>query len=146
LPSSITSTTVHQFEISQKSSGHESGKSQGSTKTISFRPTTRQKISVVGLRVLSKNVGFYFHKKVDQEKSMVAQKLDFTNFEDEGKLDIFLGMGEQDGLSFDVELDWNYHRNLDRSSEVSRRARGAASVENPDGLFLIKAFKVDLKV
>ncbi|KAH9442644.1 hypothetical protein Pst134EA_031707 [Puccinia striiformis f. sp. tritici] len=54
-------------------------------------------------------------------------------------------MGDEDGLSLDVELDWNYHHHLDRSSEVSRRARRVPSVENPDGLFLIKSFRVDLK-
>jgi len=144
LPSSMSSTTVQRFEISQRSSKDEPESIDG-PHTLSVWPSTHQKISIVGLRVLSKNVGFYFHKKVDQEKSMMAKKLDFTNFEDEGKLDVFLGMGDQDGLSFDLELDWNYHMNPDRSSEVTRRARGTPSVKNTDGLFLIKSFKADLK-
>ncbi|EFP93316.2 uncharacterized protein PGTG_19271 [Puccinia graminis f. sp. tritici CRL 75-36-700-3] len=141
---SMISTTVHRFEISQRASRQGPGRIQGPN-SLSVQPNTYQKISIVGLRVLSKNVGFYFHKKVDHDKSLVAQKLDFTNIEDEGKLDIFLGMGDQDGLSLDLELDWNYHRHLDRSSEVSRRARQAPSIEKPDGLFLIKSCKVDLK-
>lgn len=145
LPSSMTSTTVQRFEISQRSP-KGAPESIGGPHTLSVWPSTHQKISIVGLRVLSKNVGFYFHKKVDQEKSTMAKKLDFTNFEDEGKLDVFLGMSDQDGLSFDLELDWNYHMNSDRSSEVNRRARGTASVKNTGGLFLIKSFKVDLKV
>ncbi|KAH9448374.1 hypothetical protein Pst134EA_027686 [Puccinia striiformis f. sp. tritici] len=144
LPSSIISTTVQRFEISQRAPGYKPGRIQGPN-TLSVRPGTYQKITIIGLRVLSKNIGFYFHKKVNQDKSLVAQKLDFTNFEDEGKIDIFLGMGDEDGLSLDVELDWNYHHHLDRSSEVSRRARRVPSVENPDGLFLIKSFRVDLK-
>ncbi|KNZ44952.1 uncharacterized protein VP01_863g1 [Puccinia sorghi] len=144
LPSSMTSTTVQRFEISQRSP-KDAPESIGRPHTLSVWPSTHQKISIVGLRVLSKNVGFYFHKKVDQEKSTMAKKLDFTNFEDEGKLDVFLGMSDQDGLSFDLELDWNYHMNSDRSSEVNRRARGTASVKNTGGLFLIKSFKVDLK-
>ncbi|OAV97984.1 hypothetical protein PTTG_03199 [Puccinia triticina 1-1 BBBD Race 1] len=144
LPSSMISTTVHRLEVSQRSSEDQPGRIPGPN-TLSVRPNTYQKISIVGLRVLSKNVGFYFHKKVDQDKNIVAQKLDFTNIEDEGKVDIFLGMGDQDGLSLDLELDWNYHRHLDCSSEVPRRARHAPSLQNPDGLFLIKSFKVDLK-
>lgn len=158
LPSSIVSTTVHRVEVGRSSSNRFESKPVASksicSNYIALRPTTtKQKISISGLRLMSKNIGFYVHKKVNPDKSLISKALDFTNFEDEGKLDIFFGMGEEDGLSLELDLSWNYHAHRTIPSDSNSPAQTHDDLhqdyhglsESPEGLFLIKSLKLDLK-
>ncbi|KAH9811885.1 hypothetical protein DFH28DRAFT_1223720 [Melampsora americana] len=75
---------------------------ESSTRTSSI--TSTQTLILKGLRLFTKDVGFYFKKKIDPEKSWLS-RMTTSEFEDEGLLDVFVGMGTEDGISCVMEIE-----------------------------------------
>lgn len=66
--------------------------------------TSTQTLVIKGLRLFTKDVGFYFKKKRDPEKGWLS-RWTTSEFEDEGLLDVFVGMGTDDGISSVMEIE-----------------------------------------
>ncbi|EGG07745.1 uncharacterized protein MELLADRAFT_62438 [Melampsora larici-populina 98AG31] len=81
--------------------------------------TSTQTLVIRGLRLYTKDVGFYFQKKIDPVKSWLS-RLTTSVFEDEGLLDVFVGMGNEDGISLVMEIEIGENENENRDKKDAR--------------------------
>lgn len=121
---------------------------QTTSETHSNTTSTRftQTVIINGLRLFTKDVGFYFKKKRDPKSSLITQWFS-TEFEDEGLLDLFIGMGTDDGIncSFEIEMGDGLREQESQSTRFFKLKKTHVDVQVRK-IFLKKSFHTSVLV